>query len=401
MNKGDGLLVKSINIEWKPTQIYSSFQKNSPWKYDLIQEKIGYCWLISVLNNISYYTNQNYNTQSAIFSLEELIVYDKLEKAQTFLENIYKTRDLKVTDKKVNYLLNNAMSDHGHWQMAVYLIEKYGLIPMRGKEYDKNNLKTRELNAVLAFILRHYALQIRNMKEPNSAKKFKECKQKMMKSISEVIYSYMKKPQNLVKIPQYIDMYGKITPQKFYTDFIHFPFDEYVCLMVGNQEDGMCEEIEIEENLYKADCLKFFEVSNNVFYEVLKRQIQEKTPCWIGLDPGKFLFRDYGIYDDRPFQLNSILESEFQNIKPKEIYDYKIAMPSHALLLFDTTVIEKNRWWRAQNSVLNLTTNNGNYYLSNSWIRKYVLTAVVNKKYLHIACANKKRVHIWEIFNTI
>lgn len=53
------------------------------------------------------------------------------------------------------------MSDRGHWEMSVNLIKNMDLFRQK-KECEKNNLRTGEINAVLAFLMRYYASIIRD-----------------------------------------------------------------------------------------------------------------------------------------------------------------------------------------------------------------------------------------------
>lgn len=75
---------KIIDMECKPDEVYKLFKKKSLWKKDLIQEKTGYCWLIAVLNCISVYMKKKNRDANYTFSVRNLIIYHKLEKANFF-----------------------------------------------------------------------------------------------------------------------------------------------------------------------------------------------------------------------------------------------------------------------------------------------------------------------------
>ncbi len=47
-------------------------------------------------------------------------------------------------------------------------------------------------------------------------------------------------------------------------------------------------------------------------YNGIYKQLQQGDTCWIGLDGGKFLFRDSGIYDDSVFNIKEILGYDVQ-----------------------------------------------------------------------------------------
>jgi len=98
------------------------------------QKKSGRCWLFAGLNKLRYAIAQklNYNlSEKEGFELSQayLTFWDKLEKANYFLESIIETRREKVDSRLVMWLLNNPMQDGGQWDMFVNLVEKYGIIP--------------------------------------------------------------------------------------------------------------------------------------------------------------------------------------------------------------------------------------------------------------------------------
>ena len=55
--------------------------------------------------------------------------WDKLEKANYFLENIIKSRDESYESRLITHLLKAPVQDGGQWDMFVNLINKYGAVP--------------------------------------------------------------------------------------------------------------------------------------------------------------------------------------------------------------------------------------------------------------------------------
>ena len=55
--------------------------------------------------------------------------WDKLEKANYFLENIIETRDEPLDSRMIQALLSDPLSDGGQWDMFVNLVDKYGVVP--------------------------------------------------------------------------------------------------------------------------------------------------------------------------------------------------------------------------------------------------------------------------------
>ncbi len=400
MNKNKDILLDILEKNWEPEQIYNMFPNPSPWKNEIEQEKTGYCWLITELHALMYFMSKKYGTKDIYFSLTDLIVFDKVEKANCFFEKVYKTRRLPTTNEEVTYILTNAMSDRGHWEMSVNLIKKYGLVPIEKKECEKNNLRTGEINAVLAFLMRYYASIIRDREKVKKINDFLQIKEIAMKKIKEILYTYIKKPKEKIQIPAYIKKKEKswISPKEFYDRYVCFPFDDYACFFVGANEQDSVIKVSLKSlgNIYENGSLTFWKISSDVMYNGIYKQLQQGDTCWIGLDGGKFLFRDSGIYDDSVFNINEILGYDVQ-LNSEMISLYRMAKTTHSMLLFDMASGECGKWWRAQNNIENYETHNENFFISDSWLKKYVFIAVLNKKNINMDVFKHVFLEPWKI----
>ncbi len=390
---------KIIDMECKPDEVYKLFKKKSLWKKDLIQEKTGYCWLIAVLNCISVYMKKKNRDANYTFSVRNLIIYDKLEKANFFLEQVYETRNEPINSRSVIYVLANAMTDKGNWRMAVNLIEKYGLLPV--DDVDKCQImRTANLNAIVSYLLKSYAYVIREKYKEMTYAEFNTLKEEVISEVRNIIFSYWGEPINSVTLYDGIGNRIYLTQLEFYYKYVCFPFDEYICIMSNGVESKMyLHEIALDQNVYNAPKQQLLNVGDKIFLNAINTQVENGDVCWIGIDAGKFLFKDYGIYDDGPFGIieENILHSN--DIK-KILYDYKIASPSHAVTLFDISSSQNGIWWRVQNNIINEYTNNANFYMSESWVMKYVFIAAVKKKYLQLDYENMmiKQTMPWDYF---
>jgi bleomycin hydrolase len=79
------------------------------------QEKSGRCWMFVALNNIRYSISKDLNIKDHDFELSEAytMFWDKLEKANYFLENIISTVELELDSRRVMWLLNEPTNDGG------------------------------------------------------------------------------------------------------------------------------------------------------------------------------------------------------------------------------------------------------------------------------------------------
>ena len=92
------------------------------------QKQSGRCWMFSTLNVLRQRVIAKCDLEDFSFSPTYLAFYDKLEKANLFLENILHFADQDLTDRETYTLLGNplptAASGYGHQPD-----QKYGVVP--------------------------------------------------------------------------------------------------------------------------------------------------------------------------------------------------------------------------------------------------------------------------------
>ena len=71
---------------------------------------------------------RRYNLKEFELSQAYLFSWDKLEKANYFLEQILDTADENLDGRLLQELLSSPVGDGGQWDMAANLVEKYGLV---------------------------------------------------------------------------------------------------------------------------------------------------------------------------------------------------------------------------------------------------------------------------------
>jgi len=139
------------------------------------QNKSGRCWLFAGLNILRPKVIENNNLESFEFSQNYLAFWDKLEKANCFLENIIKFAERDILDREMEFLLRKPIPDGGYWENVVNLVEKYGVVPSL-------------MNALISRKLRADAVKLRNMHEQKeSLKKLRAEKTKMLADVYKML----------------------------------------------------------------------------------------------------------------------------------------------------------------------------------------------------------------------
>ena len=104
--------------------------------------------------------------------------------------------------------------------------------------------------------------------------------------------------------------------------------------MGANEQDSVIKvSLKSLGNIYENGSLTFWKISSDVMYNGIYKQLQQGDTCWIGLDGGKFLFRDSGIYDDSVFNIKEILEYDVQ-LNSEMISLYRMAKTTHVTIRY-------------------------------------------------------------------
>ena len=371
------------------------------------QEKTGYCWLIAVLNCIASFTCQKYNLPKISFSKNYLIFFDKIEKANWFLEHILSTLLEEEGSRTICYLLDHASSDRGQWQMAQNLIQKYGLVPGEIMTDAEATCNTKELNVCLSMLLRNDAAQLRMLyKSGTEISILKEEKERMFQEVLSILYSCFGIPSNRMECPNEIAKGQErvMTPKEFYQNYINFPFDEYISLYNDGEYSQMkycIDKISLDGNVVGGEVNTFMHVTEDIFFTAMEKQVRENGYCWFGCDSGKFFFKNLHIYDDTSVNLSRFSSSLCKPIAKSVINMYNIASLTHALIIQQKEEIEGQYWWKGLDSAMDSEEVGGKIYISDYWISQYGFQAVVKKKYLPLNVQqNVYRIQMpWEFFN--
>src|SRR5215472_3271501 len=126
------------------------------------QQRSGRCWLFAGLNLFRVGAMKKMGIKDFEFSQNYAMFWDKIERANYFLEAIIETADRDIDDRTVAHLLTSAVAeDGGQWNMFVAIVKKHGLVPKSFMPETQSSSSTNKMNAVLRNLLRQGAKSIR------------------------------------------------------------------------------------------------------------------------------------------------------------------------------------------------------------------------------------------------
>ena len=185
------------------------------------QKSSGRCWLFTGLNVLRAKVIDKYNLPGLEFSQNFNSFYDLLEKSNLFLQAIIDTKDLPLEDRKVDWLLKNAIGDGGQFTGVSNLLMKYGVVPREVMPETYQSENTSQMAMILKWKLREYALELRGLK----ANKTVERKEAMLTEIYRILAECLGVPPTEFEWTRY-DKEGKAvstkkyTPKSFYQEYI-------------------------------------------------------------------------------------------------------------------------------------------------------------------------------------
>lgn len=376
------------------------------------QRSSGRCWLFASTNVFRVAIMQKYGLDSFELSQAYLFFWDKLEKANYFLENIIDTASEDLDGRLVQRLLADPVSDGGQWDMVYNLVEKYGLVPQVLYPDSWNAMSSSTVNYVVVGKLREYALVLRNIikNKQGSGRTvaiLKATKERMMREIHAVLTLTLGPPPANDKAFewQFLDKNGKSrtvrkTPLEFAQDIgATVPNSGYqisndaIKGMVSLVHDPRHEPLSLMTvdrlgNIVGGRGITYLNVEMGVLRQACVSMLRAGLPVFFGSDVGKFSDRAAGVMDaglvDYGLGFNVDMYAAAAMGKAGRLRVGESAM-THAMVLTAVHVdaqTGKCARWRVQNSWGEANGDKGWFVMSDDWMEEFVYQAVVDPRFV-------------------
>ena len=125
------------------------------------QKGSGRCWMFAALNTMRVDIMKKLNLEHFELSQNYTLFYDKLEKANYFLESILDTLDEPTGGRIIAHLLSAPLNDGGQWDMLCNIVDKYGVVPKDAMPETACSSSTWEVTAYMTRKLREFACVLR------------------------------------------------------------------------------------------------------------------------------------------------------------------------------------------------------------------------------------------------
>jgi bleomycin hydrolase len=387
------------------------------------QNQSGRCWLFAAANVLRREVIRTCDLENFELSQAWLFFWSKFEKANYFLESILDTLDEEQDSRVLKWLLQAPFSDGGQWDMAVALVEKYGVVPKNVMPESFHSGTSMKMNKYLTTKAREFSKELRDAHRAGLGREgLLQKKEAMLATFFRILCICLGTP------PERFDFEvrgsskdkkdgakdgaeadksfvgGKftrnlnITPLEFYKTYVGKPLGDYISLINAPTADKPYYQT------YTVAYLGNVAGGREVFYlnlpiESLKRaavaQIESGEPVWFGCDVGQMADGEQGILSLGTYDVANLFRTSFPMSKGERL-DYSESRMNHAMVFQGVNLVEgKPNRWKVENSWGDKRCDNGWFRMSDDWFGEFVYQVVVDKKYLNadeLAALEKKPV---------
>jgi bleomycin hydrolase len=350
------------------------------------QKKSGRCWLFAGLNMFRVGAAGKLNVKEFEFSQNHAMFFDKLERANYFLQAVIDTADRPTDDRAVATLLEDCMNDGGQWNMFVAVVEKHGVVPKSVMPETISSEATHQMNASLRTILHSAARRLREAPADNRP----EIVETVMATVWRALCLHLGTPPERF-FWQWTDKDkefhrdGWLTPQEFQQRYFTVDAEEFVCLVHDPRATspyGKTYTVDLLGNVVGAPQVVYLNVEMATMKKIAADMIVDGAPVWFGCDVAQQMDRDRGIWDARLHSLEEIYDTDLDLDKAARL-DYHQTLMTHAMLLTGVDLVDGSpRKWRVENSWGDEHADKGFYTMNDSWFDEYVFEIAAPKSLL-------------------
>lgn len=362
------------------------------------------CWIYAGLEILRKHMIEQYNMEDFIFSSNYISFYDKLEKANFFIEIMAKSIDKDIDDREIEFMLRKGIRAGGYWQNFVNLVHKYGIVPeyIFPDTYSSSN--TKELNELLSKYLRKFNIEIR--KNNNN---INEKKEKALQDVYNILCNCQGVPPNKFDF-EFKEKNNKykiiknITPLEFFNTYIKINLEQYHDVINYPSPNKPFNKTYSVKHLYNVLGYKehlFLNLNYTRLEEMIIQQLKNGDIVYFSCDNGKYMNNEKGIWNDKQYDYENLFQIDL-SMEKGEMLDSRECYFGHTMVItgieLENSGIKrfkiKNSWGKSE-------TNSGYWIVTPSWMRKYLYQIVIKEEYMlkeEIELLNKEPIelNIWD-----
>lgn len=356
------------------------------------QKQSGLCWVFAALNTLRHPMQAKFKIKDFELSQGYIFFWDKLEKSNYFYENVIKTADLKIGDRKIDFLMATPQQDGGQWDLICGLLEKYGVVPKSIMPDTASRINSSELNHVLNSKLRKDAVQLRKLVNDGvSLSEVEATKEHMLSEVYRMLVYTIGEPPTHFNWSyrddnQQFHQVENITPQEFYKQYINLNLADHISTINAPTADKPYNHVytvELLGNVVGGRQVRHLNLELQDFKQAAIKQLQSGEAVWFGSDIAQMSDRKTGIMDTKLYDLNGLFNIDLNMTKAQRL-DYGESMMNHAMVItgVDLNNDQQPTKWKVENSWGEKVGTKGYFVMSDAWFDQFVYQLVIDKQYL-------------------
>ncbi|KAF9264263.1 bleomycin hydrolase [Marasmius fiardii PR-910] len=375
------------------------------------QKSSGRCWLFATTNVLRYDIMKKLKLKDFQLSQSYLFFYDKLNKANYYLELMIQHANLPLDDRIVNHLSDDIISDGGQWDMAVNLLENYGVVPQPVFPESTHSSLSGPLNTLLKTKLREHTLILRRLSDElklahvsgdQYLHRLRSEKERLMKEIYTIMTATLGVPPSPEKkfVWEYYDSDGKVgrwdgTPLEFLRAFgpkQYKPKDSFS--LVNDPRNAYSQSITIDMlgNVWGGRRVLYVNTEIETMKAVVVKMIKAGLPVFFGCDVGQSSESTKGLMDTSLFKFEETFDITLGLSKAERLQLNESAM-THAMVISGVHLDAAGKpvRYKVENSWGSDRGQDGYFVMTDKWFEEFVYQIVVPK-----SLAPKELVAVYE-----
>ncbi|UCC11169.1 MAG: C1 family peptidase [candidate division WOR-3 bacterium] len=368
------------------------------------QKSSGRCWLFAAFNVLRPAMIKTYKLKNFEFSQNYLFFWDKMEKANTFLERIIETADTDLTDREMHMLLRSPIGDGGYWAYVVNLVNKYGVIPKDAMPETYSSEHSWPMNDLLARRLRMDAYELRSALENGvTIEDVRKVKIEMLEDVYRMLAFNLGEPPSEF-IWRYETVGGKVseaelhTPYSFYTEVVKVNLSAYIPLMhYPGKEYNRLYQFDDQRNVWEAPDPLFINADIPDIKTWAKTSVLSDDPAYFYCDVVPDKYSKAGILSTRILDYRLMYDIPLDMPKAERIL-YRESASNHAMVLIGVDIENDDPVkWLTEDSHGPEDGHDGYWTLYDDWFDAYVYGAVIHEDHVPAAIRRlmqEKPIHL-------
>jgi len=371
------------------------------------QKKSGRCWMFAGLNVLRPQIIRDHGMEEFELSTAYLQFWDKMEKANLYLESVIELRDADFFDREWEIVNKMTMGDGGWWNFLVGLVEKYGIVPLSVMPETYASSHTDTLNEVLGRLLRSRAVRLLDRHATGAeVDELRAAKNEALAEVYRLLVLHFGEPptdfdwryplkkskdqdkqdelESHSSENQRLTPLERHTPLSFYQKYVSRPLAEFVCLYNDpHNELNRHYSFDRARNIVGKECMHFVNIDTAAMKEIAKASILANEPLWFAVNMGYDQSAEHGLMKHRLFDYETLFGIDL-TISKADRTRFHAGASNHAMALMgvDLDPSGKARKWLVENSWGEDKGTKGCWTLHDDWFDEHVYTIIAHRRHV-------------------